>query len=107
MAGRARGLGVGWHTINRHVVDRGAPVIDDPARLEGVTAIGVDEHVWQRSAAGRPTAFATGIVDLTPGRPARLLDLVEGPSGAVLRTWTSGKITLGGRSPARSTPRRA
>jgi transposase len=91
VAGRARGLGVGWHAVNRRVLDRAAPVIDDPARLEGVTAIGVDEHVWQRSAVGRPTAFATGIVDLTPGRPARLLDLVEGRSGTVLRTWLAAR----------------
>ena len=91
VAGRARGLGVGWQTVNRQVLARGAPVIEDPARLEGVAAIGVDEHVWQRGAGGRPTAFATGIVDLTPGRPARLLDLVEGRSGAVLRGWLAAR----------------
>jgi transposase len=91
VAERARGLGVGWHTINRHVLTRAAPVLADPARLEGVSAIGVDEHVWQRGAGGRPAAFATGIVDLTPGRPARLLDLVEGRSAAVLRNWLSAR----------------
>lgn len=91
VAGRARGLGVGWQTINRHVLARATPVIEDPGRLEGVSAIGVDEHVWQRGAGGRPTAFATGIVDLTPGRPARLLDLVEGRSGAVLRGWLAAR----------------
>ncbi len=91
VAGRARGLGVGWQTVNRQVLARGAPVVDDPDRLEGVSAIGVDEHVWQRGAGGRPTAFATGIVDLTPGRPARLLDLVEGRSGAVLRGWLADR----------------
>jgi len=91
VAARARGLGVGWHTVNRHVLTRAAPVLDDPVRLDGVRAIGVDEHVWQRSRAGRPTAFATGIVDLTPGRPARLLDLVEGRSGTVLRTWLAAR----------------
>src|SRR3954468_11947240 len=60
VAGRARGLGVGWHTINREGIRRGAVVVDDPARLAGVSAIGVDEHVWQRGAGGRPTAYATG-----------------------------------------------
>jgi transposase len=91
VAGRARGLGVGWHTVNREVIRRGAVVVDDPARLAGVSAIGVDEHVWQRGAGGRPTAYATGIVDLTPGRPARLLDLVEGRSGTVLRDWLAAR----------------
>ena len=37
--------------------------------------------------ATRATTFATGIADLTPGRPARLLDLVEGRSGTVLAAW--------------------
>jgi len=91
VAGRARGLGVGWHTINRQVIGRGAVVVEDPDRLEGVCAIGVDEHVWQRGAGGRPTAYATGIVDLTPGRAARLLDLVEGRSGSVLRDWLAAR----------------
>ncbi|HEY1565683.1 MAG TPA: ISL3 family transposase [Solirubrobacteraceae bacterium] len=91
VAGRARGLGVGWQTVNRQVLARGTPVVDDPARLEGVSAIGVDEHVWQRGTGGRPTAFATGLVDVTPGRPARLLDLVEGRSGAVLRGWLAAR----------------
>jgi transposase len=93
VAGRARRLGVGWQTVNRQVLARGVPVVDDPDRLEGVRAIGVDEHVWQRGAGGRPTAFATGIVDLTPGRPARLIDLVEGRSGAVLRGWLATRPT--------------
>ncbi len=31
--------------------------------------------------------YATGIADLTPGRPARLLDVVAGRSGVVLATW--------------------
>jgi hypothetical protein len=33
------------------------------------------------------TGSATGIADLTPGRPARLLDVVEGRSGTVLAGW--------------------
>ena len=31
--------------------------------------------------------YATGIADLTPGRPARLLDVVAGRSGVVLAAW--------------------
>ncbi len=91
VAGQARAFGVGWHTIMRQVGDRGRPVVDDPARLDGVTAIGVDEHAWQRARPGQPTRYATAIVDLTPGRPARLLDVVENRSGAALRSWLAAR----------------
>jgi transposase len=52
-----------------------------------VTAVGVDETAFLRANATRSTTFATGIADLTPGRPARLLDVVEGRSGTVLASW--------------------
>jgi transposase len=87
VAGQARGFGVGWHTVMRQVRAHGRPRVEDPARLEGVTAIGVDEHAWQRGGLRRRTRYATGIVDLTPGRPARLLDLVEGRAGSALAGW--------------------
>ncbi|WP_308259594.1 transposase [Pseudonocardia sp. H11422] len=91
VARQARGFGVSWHTIMRQVRALGRPQVDDPARLDEVTAIGVDEHAWQRARAGRPAQYATGIVDLTPGRPARLLDLVPGRTGAALRTWLAAR----------------
>lgn len=91
VARQARGFGVSWHTIMRQVRALGRPRVDDGARLDGVTAIGVDEHAWQRARAGRPTRYATGIVDLTPGRPARLLDLVPGRTGTALRTWLAAR----------------
>jgi transposase len=84
-------LGVAWWTVMSQVIDRGTPLIDDPARLtaadQPVTAVGVDETAYLRATATHPTSFATGIADLTPGRPARLLDVVEGRSGAVLADW--------------------
>ena len=43
----AAGLGVSWHTANDAVIEAGTEVlIDDEARFDGVTTIGVDEHVW-------------------------------------------------------------
>lgn len=60
------------------------PLIDDPARLAEVSAVGADETAYLRASATRSTTFATGIADLTPGQPARLLDVVEGRSGTVL-----------------------
>jgi transposase len=83
----AADLAVAWHTVMRQVRDRGTPLVDDPARLAGVSAVGVDETAFLRATGTHPTMFATGIADLTPGRPARLLDVVEGRSGTVLGGW--------------------
>ncbi len=88
-------LGVAWWTVMDQVIDRGTALVEDPARLapvegsvEGpVEAVGVDETAFLRATGTHPTMFATGIADLSPGRPARLLDVVEGRSGPVLADW--------------------
>jgi transposase len=49
--------------------------------------VGVDETAYLRANATRSTTFATGIAERTPGRPARLLDVVEGRSSSVLAQW--------------------
>jgi transposase len=43
VAAVARDLGVGWATIMRAVGDHGAPLVDDPQRLDGVAKLGLDE----------------------------------------------------------------
>jgi transposase len=83
----ARAFGVGWATIMRIVTARGKPVVDDPQRLDSVTAVGVDEIAFQRATGTHSTWYATGIADLSPDGPARLLDVVEGRSGTVLAAW--------------------
>lgn len=88
----AGGLGVAWNTANDAVLAEGKRVlIDDPARLDGVTAIGVDEHVWRHTRRG--DKYVTVIIDLTSIRdgtgPARLLDMVEGRSKQAFKTWLS------------------
>ena len=90
----AEGLGVSWNTANDAVLAEGRRVlIDDPARFDGVTAIGVDEHVWRHTRRG--DKFVTVIIDLTPVRdgtgPARLLDMVEGRSKQVFKTWLANQ----------------
>jgi transposase len=85
-------LGVAWWTIMNLTIERGTAIIDDPARLgEDVEAVGVDETSFLRATAKHPTWFATGITDLTPGRPARLLDIAEGHSGTVLAGWLAAQ----------------
>ena len=90
----AAGLGVSWHTANTAVLAEGKrKLIDDPHRFDGVTAIGVDEHVWRHTRRG--DKFVTVIIDLTPIRaktgPARLLDMVEGRSKAVFKQWLADR----------------
>src|SRR5687767_1294070 len=93
-------LGVAWWTVMDQVIGRGTPLIEDPARLDPplgdpvqapVRAVGVDETAFLRATGTHPTLFATGVADLTPGRPARLLDVVEGRSGTVLADWLADR----------------
>jgi transposase len=86
----ADGLGVAWHTVNDAVLAAGQQLlINDPARLDGVRVIGVDEHAWRHTRRG--DKYVTVIIDLTPVRdgsgPARLLDMVSGRSKQVFKSW--------------------
>jgi transposase len=86
----AEGLGVSWNTANDAVLAEGKRVlIDDPGRFDGVRVIGVDEHVWRHTRRG--DKYVTVVIDLTGIRdgtgPARLLDMVEGRSKQVFKTW--------------------
>jgi transposase len=81
-----------WNTANDAVLDEGKRVlINDPDRFEGVTLIGVDEHVVRHARRG--DKYVTVIIDLTPIRnktgPARLLDMLEGRSKQAFKTWLS------------------
>ena len=90
----AAGLGVSWHTANTAILAEGRRVlIADPARFDGVTTIGVDEHVWRHTRHG--DKYVTVIIDLTPNRngtgPARLLDMVEGRSKQAFKEWLAAR----------------
>ena len=90
----AEGLGVSWHCANAAVLDEGRRVlISDPARFDGVSVLGVDEHVWRHTRRG--DKYVTVIIDLTPVRdgrgPARLLDMVEGRSKHAFKTWLAAR----------------
>jgi hypothetical protein len=79
VAALAREFGVSWAAAGAAVRDDGTPLVDDPARLGGISALGVDETTFVHARPGRRTASVTGLVDLE--RP-RLLDVVPGRSGA-------------------------
>ena len=96
MARVAEALGVSWSTANTAVLDEGRRVlIEDPARFDGVTVIGVDEHVWRHTRRG--DKYVTVIIDLTPIRektgPARLLDMIEGRSKGLLHDQVTVWVT--------------
>ena len=90
----AAGLDVAWNTANDAVLAEGQRVlISDLARFDGVKVIGVDEHCWRHTRHGEK--YVTVIIDLTPTRdgtgPARLLDMVEGRSKQVFKTWLAAR----------------
>ena len=86
----AAALGVAWNTANDAVLAEGQRMlIDSPGRLEGVTVVGGDEHVWRHTRRG--DKYVTVVIDLTPvstGTGAsRLLAMVEGRSKQAFKTW--------------------
>ena len=48
--GLARQLGTTWRTVWRSIVSLLEAMADDPARFDGVTSLGVDEHVVRHEA---------------------------------------------------------
>lgn len=84
----ARDLGAAWHTINDTVLELCEQMIDGDDRLEGVEAIGVDEHNVPRGTFDSPTVWGTAIVDLDRGR---LLDVVPQPTSAAVSGWFAAR----------------
>lgn len=97
VAGLARQLGTTWRTLWKAIRPLLQTMADDETRFDGVTCLGVDEHVWHHVSTkpiedgGRGPKELTGMVDLSrdsKGKThARLLDLVPGRSGAVYADW--------------------
>jgi transposase len=94
--GLARQLGTTWRTVWRSIEPLLQAMADDSARFDGVTSLGVDEHVWHHvDERKRGPKALTGMVDLTrdqAGRTrARLLDLVPGRSGKAYADWLDAR----------------
>ena len=96
--GLARQLGTTWDTVWTSIRPMLEAAAKDESRFDGVTTLGVDEHVWHHvSPIKRGPKELTGMVDLTrqpdpknPGKTvvkARLLDLVVGRSGPAYAGW--------------------
>jgi len=101
VAGLARQLGTTWRTLWVAIRPLLQQMADDESRFDGVSALGVDEHVWHHVSTkpiedgGRGPKELTGMVDLSrdsKGKTrARLLDLVPGRSGAVYADWLGSR----------------
>jgi transposase len=86
VAAVARDLGVGWATVMRAVSEHGRPLVEDPDRLNGVAALGLDETSFLKATRVAPTRWITGLVDLDRGR---LLDVVADRTRAAVDGWLS------------------
>ena len=99
--GLARQLGTTWRTVWTSIQPLLQAMADDESRFDGVSTLGVDEHVWHHVSTkpvedgGRGPKELTGMVDLTrdeKGRTrARLLDLVPGRSGPGYAEWLQAR----------------
>jgi transposase len=88
VAAVARDLGVGWATVMRAVWDHGGVLVEDPTRLDGVAALGLDETSFLKATRLAPTRYVTGLVDLERGR---LLDLVADRTRAAVDGWLGAR----------------
>ncbi len=85
----ARDLGSDWHTVMDAVMAYGIPLVDDPARIGEVTALGLDETLFKRSGRWRTQNWCTSIVDVAS--PSQLLDVVEGRSAKAPTDWLEAR----------------
>jgi transposase len=87
----ARHLAVAWRTCWTAVERAARERIDRPGRVAGVSAVGVDEHIWLPSKRATTDKAVTVMVDLSRDEHgclrARLLDVVRGRSGKAYADW--------------------
>lgn len=82
-------LGCSWDCVNDAAPAKGAEhLTGDPARLDGVSAIGVDEHVWRHTPRGG--RYVTVVVDLTP-----TLRVIWGACQKVIERYACGDRARG------------
>jgi transposase len=84
----ARSFGIGGHRAWGAVEAHGRPLVEDPRRLQGVRALGVDEHKMLAAGPTHHTIYATQLIDLDRNR---LLDVVKDRSAASVTRWLSAR----------------
>ena len=73
------------------VVRHATPLVDDPARVGYVRALGIDETSFLSATRDHHTIYATGLVDLDE---RILVELIEGNGAAELRRWWASQDPL-------------
>jgi hypothetical protein len=70
------------------VAEHGQPLVEDPARLDGVTGLGLDETSFLRATPTAPTRCITGLVDVEGGR---LLDVIADRATRTVTAWLGAR----------------
>ncbi len=85
-------LGCNWHTAMAAVHRWGRALLEaDASRIEGVTALGLDEILMFRRGRYREQHWGTTIVD---ARKGKLLDIVPGKRAEGATRWIQGRTSL-------------
>lgn len=71
------------------MIAQGTPLVDDPARMDTVTALGIDEVGFAHTGPHRIRSWSTLIVDVNS--PCRLLDVVEGRDALPAVQWLAAR----------------
>lgn len=77
-------FGISWQTAWTAFETEVTPAIEDPGRIAGVMALGVDETGFLWPTKDHRRIYATGMVDVRRGI---LLDVIEGRSAKILSDW--------------------
>jgi transposase len=77
-----------WHTVNDAMVAYGEALLAaDVDRIGDVDALGLDETLFVRTGRFRTQNWCTSVVDVTAGRRATLIEVVEGRTAADVSDW--------------------
>ena len=77
-----------WHTVNDAVVAYGEALLAaDTARVGAVDSLGLDETLFVRTGRFRTQAWCTSVVDVTAGRRATLVEVIEGRTAHEVSGW--------------------
>lgn len=92
MSDVAAELDCDWHTVNDAVVAYGEALLEaDTSRVGTVDALGLDETLFVRTGRYRTQSWCTSITDVTPGRPARLVEVIEGRTANTVSGWIDAR----------------
>lgn len=81
-------LGVAWNTVMDTVTIVAAVMIDHPGRIGTVSALGVDETVFQSAGRRRRRSFVSSVTDV---EARTVLDVFEGRQRGDLVAWFNGR----------------